>query len=351
MRIQNKTAVFAVALALLAAAPLFAQPDEQVSLRAVANIARLAIDPVSCTDPDTSPWTFGPPPASYFNGGTPNQKMLVRVWNYGWALRTRPSDLANIRSTLLDFVNRQQQFTSGSNGPLGHYATTLDANEELTSSHYQLWAGAMAAAYLYAIANGGTLTSASDATTPETAIRDAVRKWWSDEQALYDHIYTNGVLDAPGARFANSVATGDPLTTNILRDDIYKLLQGLPPNKVRTCSADRFYTSSFVMQSLSSKGVARLGQPPSGYVTSPKLYDTLCVYRMGSDWTLYFPTMRSVSGGLKWTEFRGGHMRRPPVPWDGSKPTAYLPNSATLDAIPGVVAGAASCPPPESINQ
>lgn len=347
---KHRTNLIAMALALLIAAPVLAAPDEQVSLRAVANIARLAIDPNTCIDPDTSPWTFGPPPATYFDGGTPNQKMLVRVWNYGWALRTPGSDLANIRSTLLDFVNRQQQVT-GSGGPLGHYATTINANEELTSSHYQLWAGALAAAYLYAIANGGTLTSASESTTPETAVRDAVRKWWADEQALYDHTYTNGVLDAPGARFANSPATGDPIMTNILRDDIYKLLKGLPPVKVRTCSADRFYTGSFVMQSLSAKGVPRLGQPPAGYSVSPKLYDTLCVYRMGSEWTLYFPSMRGVTGALYWVEFRNGHYRRPPVPWDGSKPTAYLPNSASLDAIPGQVSGAASCPAPELINQ
>ena len=350
MHIHYRVIPVALALALLMAAPASAAPDEQVSLRAVANIARMAIDPVSCVDPDTSPWTFGKPPATYFDGGTPNQKMLVRVWDYGWALRTRPADLSTIRSTLLDFVNRQQQVT-GSGGPLGHYATTIGANEELTSSHYQLWAGAMAAAYLYAIADGGTLTSASESTTRETAVRDAVRKWWADEQALYDRIYTNGTLDAPGARFANSPATGDPLMTNILRDDIYKLLQGLPPVKVRTCSADRFYTGSFVMQSLAAKSVPRLGQPPAGYVAGPKLYDTLCVYRMGSEWTLYFPSMRGVTGALYWVQFRNGHYNRPPVPWDGSKPAAYLPNSATLTSIPGVVSGAATCPAPELINQ
>jgi hypothetical protein len=342
--------LIALTLGLLITAPAFAAPDEQVSLRAVANIARLAIDPVNCIDPDTSPWTFGPPPATYFDGGTPNQKMLVRVWNYGWALRARPADLADIRSTLLDFINRQQQVTA-SGGPLGHYATTIGANEELTSSHYQLWAGAMAAAYLYAIANGGTLTTTSDTSTPETAIRDAVRKWWADEQALYDRIYTNGQLDAPGARFATGFATSGPLITNILRDDIYRLLLGLSPNKVRNCSSDRYYTSSFVMQSLKAKSVPRLGQPPAGYTASPKLYDTLCVYRMGSDWTLYFPAMRSVSGALYWVEFRNSAIKRATVPWDGGKPTSYPFASATLDSIPGVVAGAATCPQPDVLNQ
>jgi hypothetical protein len=338
-------------LGLLITAPAFAAPDEQTSLRAVANIARLAIDPVNCVDPDTTAWTLGPPPATYFDGGTPNQKMLVRVWHYGWALRTRPSDLADIRATLLDFINRQQQVTSGSGGPLGHYATTAGANEELTSSHYQLWSGAMAAAYLFAIADGGTLTTTSDTSTAETAIRDAVRKWWADEQALYDRIYTNGQLDAPGARFSTGYATTGPLLTNTYRDDIYKLLQGLAPVKVRNCSSDRYYTASFVMQSLKAKSVPRLGQPPAGYTTSPKLYDTLCVYRMGSDWTLYFPTMRSVTGGLYWVEYRNSTVKRSPVPYDGSKPTSYPAGLATLESFPGVVAGAATCPQPDVLNQ
>lgn len=345
-----KTLLVALALTLWITAPASAAPDEQVSLRAVANIARLAIDPVSCVDPDTSAWTLGPPPDTYFDGGSPNQKMLVRVWHYGWALRTRPADLATIRSTLLDFINRQQQVTSGSGGPLGHYATTSGANEELTSSHYQLWSGAMAAAYLFAIANGGTLTTTSDSTTPETAIRDAARKWWADEQALYDRTYTNGQLDAPGARFANGFATSGPLITNPLRDDIYKLLQGLAPDKVRNCSSDRYYTSSFVMQALKAKSVPRLGQPPSGYTAGPKLYDTLCVYRMGSDWTLYFPMMRSVTGALFWVEFRNGSIARAVVPYNGIKPQSYPPGAATLDSIPGVVAGAATCPQPDVLN-
>jgi hypothetical protein len=331
---------------LLRPTPALATPDEQTSLRAVANIARLALGP-TCTDPDTAPWTLGPPPPGYFDGGTPNQKMLVRVWHYGWALRTGAPDLSTIRSTLLDFINRQQQAGGASGGPLGHYATQLGANEELTSTHYQLWAGAMAAAYLYAIANGGPL---SGTNTPETAIRDAVRRWWSDEQALYDVIYTNGQLVAPGARFPNLLTT-DPVATNILRDDIYKLLLGQVPAKTRTCSADRFYTSSFVMQALKTAGIPRLGQPPTGYTPSPKLYDTLCVYRMGSDWTLYFPNMRGVTGALYWTESRGGAVAHAVVPYDGVKPTAYLPNSASLTSIPGQVAGAATCPPPDLLHQ
>ncbi|HYC88503.1 MAG TPA: hypothetical protein VEO54_04760 [Thermoanaerobaculia bacterium] len=125
-----KRMILLFSLALILPLPLHAAPDEQVALRSVANIARMAIGS-SCVDPDTSSvWTFGPPPATYFDGGTPNQKMLVRVWHYGWALRARPADLGTIRATLLDFINRQQQVT-GSGGPLGHYATTAGANEEL----------------------------------------------------------------------------------------------------------------------------------------------------------------------------------------------------------------------------
>lgn len=337
-------------LAVVITAPLFAGPDEQTSLRAVANIARLAIDPVQCVDPDTTAWTFGPPPPTYFDGGTPNQKMLVKVWHYGWALRTRPADLSTIRATLLDFVNRQQQVT-GSGGPFGHYSVSAGGSEELTSSHYQLWSGALAAAYLYALADGGTVTGASETTTRETAVRDAVRRWWADEQALYDRIYTNGLLDGPGGRFAQGFPTTGALISNPLRDDIYKLLKGQTPAKLRTCSSDRYYTSSFVMQTLKAKGIPRLGQPPAGHTPGPKLFDTLCVYRMGSEWTLYFPAMRGVGGALYWVEFRNGQIRRATVPYNGVKPTPYLPNSASRDVLPGVVPGAATCPQPEAINQ
>jgi hypothetical protein len=341
--------VVTVVLGLLIAAPLYAGPDEKVALRAVANIARMAIG-TTCTDPDTTPWTFGPPPATYFDGGTPNQKMLVRVWHYGWALRARPADLSTIRATLLDFINRQQQ-VSGSTGPLGHYATALGANEELTSSHYQLWSGALAASYLFAIANGGTLMTTSQTSTPETAVRDATRKWWSDEQALYDRIYTNNVLDAPGGRFASDTPIDGPLITNELRDDIYRLLRGLAPARTRNCSSDRYFTSSFVMQALAAKSVPRLGLPPANHTASPKLYDTLCVYRMGADWTLYFPAMRSVTGALYWVEYRNGDIHRAAVPYNGVKPMPYPFGLASRDQITGVVAGAATCPQPEAINQ
>src|SRR6185436_112942 len=148
--LRTKPILIALVLGIAVSVPLHAGPDEQEALRYVPNVARWAIGP-QCVDPDTTAWTLRAPDADDFNGGSPNQKMLVRVWHYGWALRTRPSDLNSIRSTLLDFINRQQQMTGASNGPLGHYATTLGANEELTSSHYQLWAGAMAAAYLLAI--------------------------------------------------------------------------------------------------------------------------------------------------------------------------------------------------------
>jgi hypothetical protein len=368
---RQAVAVLASLLALLTASPALSVilPDAgpaKDGLRYVANISRLAVDPQAgrttlgpeCVEPFDStfqqwPWELVPPPAGYLSGGTPNMKILARVWHYGWALRTRSPNLPTIRATLLDFVNRQQQQT-GSGGPLGHYATSAGASEELTSSHYQLWAGAMSAAYLYALANGGTLTTNSETTTPETAVRDAVRKWWADEQKLYDYVYTDAKLDAPGARFESSNPTGGPLITNPLRDDIYRLLKGEAPQHARSCSSDRYYTGSFVMQKLRDKGVPRLGQPPAGHVVSAKLADTLCVYRMGSDWTLYFPVMRGVTGALYWVELRNNVIKRARVPYDGAKPTSYPPNMAWLDppgGIPGVVAGAAECPQPHVLGQ
>ena len=230
----------------LSAIPLSAAPDAEVALRSVANISRLAIGP-GCTDPDTSsPWVFAPPPAAYFQGGTPSQKMLVRVWHYGWALRALPRnspELKTIRSTLLDFMNRQQSYR----------------HEELTSSNHQLWSAALAAAYLYAVADGGTLTRVSENTTRETQVRDAARRWWADELALYQAIYTNDEIAA--------------------RDDLHRLLRGDPPKRARNCSADRYSTSSFVMQALKAKRVPRLGQPVGGGDPLPKLYEALSVAR------------------------------------------------------------------------
>ncbi|HEY0372665.1 MAG TPA: hypothetical protein VGD79_11725, partial [Thermoanaerobaculia bacterium] len=291
-----------VLFSLIAAVPLWAAPDEQIALRYVGNFSRLALgcDPLTA-DPEGADWVLRKPTTNELTGGTPNQKMLVRVWHYGWALRTGSSELASARTTLLDFINRQQQAAGAPGSPLGHYATDLNANEELTSSHYQLWSASLAAAYLYAIANGGTLNANSANTTPETLVRDAARKWWSDEKVLYDKIHTNGKIDAPGARFGANAAHA----TNPLRDDIYLLLKGQAPVKVRTCTSDKYYTSSFVLQALRNIGIPALGQAPAGWTPSAKQMDTLCVYRNGSNWTLYFPTMRGVSDPVFWVQLIG----------------------------------------------
>jgi hypothetical protein len=359
-------ATFVVFLSLALTAPMSAGPDAKKSLRSVANIARLAIDPSGCNPANVDPenrqmgqWAFGPPPAGYFDGGTPNQKMLVRAWHYGWALRTGSDELSTIRNALLDLINKQQANVN----PIGHYATGLNGTEELTSSHYQLWSAPMAAAYLYAIANGGTLNPSSESSTPETAVRDAVRRWWADEKVLYDRIHTDGKIDAPGARFDTTKQFG----TNPLRDDIYRLLKGVAPKKIRDCKADKYYTSSFVMQELKKPGlgVAPLGQPVAGQSPSPRLWDTLCVYRNrlangnpGTEWTLYFPTMTNVTEPLYWVEFRldvaDGKLKKnyaglPAQNRPVGKPRSYPPGSF-LDPIPGVV-DTAQCPLPESLDQ
>lgn len=330
---------------LISAAPLSAAVDEKVALRSVANIARLALgcDPLTA-DPEGADWVLRRPTSNELTGGTPNQKMLVRAWHYGWALRTNSSEKASARSSLLEFINRQQQVAGAEGSPLGHYATDLNANEELTSSHYQLWSAAMAAAYLYAIANGGTVNANSHNSTPETAIRDASRRWWSDEKVLYDKIHTNGKIDAPGARFGLNAAHA----TNPLRDDVYLLLKGQAPAKVRTCTADKYYASSMILQALRNLGIPALGVAPAGHVASPKLYDTLCVYRNGADWTLYFPIMRYVSDPVYWVQVIGNV--RTDSQLNPGKPAAF-PFGSFTETIPGVVSGAATCPPPQSLNQ
>jgi hypothetical protein len=52
-----------LALVIAAAAPLYAVPDEQKSMRAVASLARWAIG-AHCVDPEGE-WTLAPPPPEY----------------------------------------------------------------------------------------------------------------------------------------------------------------------------------------------------------------------------------------------------------------------------------------------
>ncbi len=332
-----------VLLMLTSLAPAWAQEHEE--LESLANLSRLAIGTAACQPSVVDPTWSDVKPTSYLTGGTPNQKLMARVWYYGWALRMgTASDKSDARSQLLDFITRQTN-------TWGDYATASGANEELTSSHYQLWSAAMASAYLLAIANGGVVNSSSASSTPETAIRDAARQWWADEKVLLGLLVDgSGQIDAPGARFSNTGLEGD----NIYRDDIYKLINGQSGYHARSCTEDQYYTASFDLQALNAVGISvstNLGNPPSGSTASARLYDTLCIYKSGSEYAYYFPTMRGVTDPLYWVQYRlpEGKTYAPLPPSAPGKPRDFP--GATLTVVTGLVSGAATCPPAATLGE
>ncbi len=49
-------------------------------------------------------WTLAPPPMGYQHKGTPNHKLLWRVWWYGWSqLEGSAAEVSEARAFLLQF--------------------------------------------------------------------------------------------------------------------------------------------------------------------------------------------------------------------------------------------------------
>jgi hypothetical protein len=309
-------------------------------LQAVANLSRLAMGTSSCQPGVVDPtWVFGPPPASYLTGGTPNQKLLGKVWNYGWARWSTTStaqEKTDSRNALLSFLNDQQTF--------GHY-TAAQADEVLTSTHFQLWGAGIAGAYQLALANSHA--------TVDGQVRDAARRWWANERALWDRLVVNNQIDAPGARFALTSQLGD----NTLRDDVYRMLLGNSPVTVRTCADDKFYTVSWILRWVNTTSGAgpALGQPVSGETATPRIRQTLCIYRLDTsgEFAFYFPVLTGVSDPLYWVEFRlpngKAYAGLPPNP--AGKPQSFTGTAPTTQHVTGLIQGAATCPPASTLGQ
>lgn len=327
----------AIALASMSAPPAHAGAEHEM-LQAVANLSRLAMGTPSCDPSLVDPtWVFGPPPAAYLTGGTPNQKILARVWNYGWARWSTTSTAqqkADSRTALLNFLNDQHTY--------GHY-TAAQADEVLTSSHFQLWGAAIAGAYQLALPNSRAALDAD--------VRDAARRWWASERALWDRLVINGQIDAPGARFPNSSFFGP----NNLRDDVYRMLNGQNPNQVRTCADDKYYTVSWILRWVNTTAGAgpALGQPVSGETATPRIRQTLCIYKLNTsgEWAFYFPVL-TATDPLYWVQHRLPEGRTyaglPPNPI--GKPRSFTGAAPTTHHVTGLISGAASCPSPSTLG-
>lgn len=343
-----------IAAALVSGSAL-GQGAEHPQLRAVTALARMAFGfPATCKEASvviTPNWQFDPV-ADYasLSSGSPNHRLLARTWYYGWALRSgTAAQKADARTLLEEFIRRQSQ-------TWGHYSSQANADEILTSSHFQLWAAGITAAYVLALANGGVIQNGQDPyTSGDTAVpsvRNAARRWWLEEKKLWDFLVSfeggEAVIDAPGARIN---FTG-PIE---LRDLIYKLLKGQIPSKSAQWWDQCYNSGARMMRDLNNGAISPsvLGTPLAGEVIDPKVHDTLCIYRRGADYLFSFPQLRAAGDPLFWTARVGpnhayGALQsgKPVLPNPPPTPEVTAAFQGVVPrTVPALVAsGAATCP-------
>lgn len=325
-----------LALALLAAGQAWAG-IEQTQLQAVKDISWRIFGNTAVAEP-------AKPALSQLTSGSPNQKLLARVWYYGWALRNGTSaDKTDARTYLLDIIDRQEIW--------GHYSINSNTDEILTTSHFQLWAGGMAGAYLFALTSGQSWTGAP---VSDAAVLTEVRRWWLDEKKLWDLLANGGnAIDAPGARFPSDQIP--PVTNLGYRNTIYGQLRNIRPtiNNPTSWENDRWFTGGWILEELYERGhnPTNLVAPLSGHTPQARVHDTLCIYRRSPEWLIYFPKLQVALDPVFWVQNRSGQPHDagpvagtpvfPPV-----KPANFTnPATVVVTTIPGLASGAlTSCP-------
>lgn len=346
---------FAISLSfalIVAAAPVRGQ-DVQTEMERVHDLAKEMFGMMERYQPPENPCPEPCPCAQKCPGGstcvnltgTPNQKLVGRAWYWGWTLRNLPASSptrACARQYLLDTINLQQTH--------GHYSLDDTGGEELTIGHGQIWLAGMAAAYLFALTNGPTYGIGNP---PDTAMLDAVRKWWTDEKYLWDQIANGGAqVRVPGARFDGIPVDG----SWAYRERIYTLLKGQVPSGISNWPNDKYYTGGWIFDELRRRGQSpTLAVSQPAYTPSVRLFDRLCLYRRGADFLYYFPRMTKVLAPLFWVRQEGGTMTYAPLvsgtptnPPAGVKP-ANFPGATTI-SLSAIDPGALSCPSPDALQ-
>jgi hypothetical protein len=267
-----------------------------------------------------SMWMLAQPPMSYQYMGTPNHKLLWRVWWYGWARAAgTPQDVTDARAFLVQFFDSQIA--------AGHQALNANANEVLNVSHYQIWANGMTCARLLAV----------HYADPE--LLDATGLWWQHERALYDLLERGGSIDAPGARFK----TGQAGPSN-LRDTIFAMLRGSPiPGNAKNPDApwwdDYYNVAAWTLREVQRLGDDLGGSTGSGPFELPMLSDPLYVRTKGNDFVFEFPKLRGALQPLFWVARINGVTEYAPytmgTPIDNPFPPPDLAG-ASVTVVPGV---------------
>jgi hypothetical protein len=255
--------------------------------------------------------------------GTPNQRLLWRVWYYGWAYeKGTVAQRSAARAQLLAFLQTQDRY-----GHEAIAATGYDANEILTGSHYEIWSNGMTCARLISHLH------------QDGPVLDATAKWWRGEAALYRLLARGGSIDAPGARYFPGQTGG----SNQLRDVVHAMIVGAPLPKPANQADGAWWSQYYNVAAWTLRELFRTGDDLGGAarVTNadlPVLRDPLYVNTRGSDWVFEFPKMRGALDPLFWVASIHGVKSYAPVvggnPESSSVPAPLLPGAA-LVVVPG----------------
>lgn len=267
-----------------------------------------------------STWTLHAPPAGYRMMGTPNQKLLWRVWYYGWAQRAgTASEIEDARSFLLAHFETQLRD--------GHQSLG-GANELLTTSHYQIWANGMTCARVLAVHYA------------DARLLAATQRWWRGEIALMGVLQRGASIDAPGTRFMVGGAGG----ASDLRDTVYAQVMGLAlPGRAampRAAWWDQYYNvAAWTLRNLLRAGDDLGGARGAGDADLPLLSDDLSVRTRGSDFVFAFDRLRGGADAIFWVARIGGAVTRGPViagaPGESPGPSPPALAGATVRVLRG----------------
>lgn len=280
-----------------------------------------------------SEWIFRGPRSTDKYGarsGTPNHRLLWRVWYYGWAMRVGSgAEKADARQRLIDFITGD--FTSEGQ----------QWGETLNTSHYQLWLLGMAGARYIA------------RHYEDCEIVELTGKWFRRELYIYRLLQHEGHVYSPGSR------SKEP--TVELRDVVYAMLMGQPaarslkrPNRPLTAGpndpnsswwSDVYNVGAWILRVLIRDGDTIGGTAGSEHLTEESvLRAPLHVYTKGEDFLSLFPKLvkgnsdalfwvARIKGKLMTSPYHNGEINRDlenpyPVPGDWT--------DAKLVVVPGV---------------
>jgi hypothetical protein len=267
-----------------------------------------------------SVWSFAPPPMGYQYKGTPNHKLLWRVWWYGYAQAAGSAqEVSEARTFLIQHFEAQLS--------AGHQALGPKGNEVLNVSHYQIWSNGMTCARLLAVHYA------------DSELEQVTGRWWRHERALYDLLEREGSIDAPGARYKPGQAGPSDL-----RDTLFAMLRGSPilgnaKNPNGAWWSNYYNVAAWTLRELLRLGDDLGGAAGAGPFELPRLSDPLHVRTRGNDFVYEFPRLLGALEPLFWVARIDGVKQYAPyttgTPVDNPYPAPELPG-ATVTIVPGV---------------